>query len=69
MSDLSGFTEELDEELLSYSDEDVVVSACPHRLIYSGFCADCDLTFNLAELEHVCISTLAAFTTHTVRDL
>lgn len=45
MSDLSGFTEELDQELRSYSDQGAVDSACPHRLIYSGFCAECAPTF------------------------
>lgn len=47
MSDLTGFTEELDEELRSLSDEgdhegDAAQSApvCQHRIIFSGFCAE-----------------------------
>lgn len=49
MSDLSGFTDELDEELRSSSGEPgedgpaerAVQTTCPHRVIFSGFCAEC----------------------------
>lgn len=54
MSDLSGFTDELDEELRSCSEGGAVVESapvaesepepepeCPHRLIFSGLCAEC----------------------------